>query len=379
MGTHHSNFKEKVYGLQITMATRTLRNRPAGFPVQQKPGKAIATNGFGRKVLGDITSGQNIVKPSIIGKPKEKVVINNEQESESMDIDEVVCGLPAGVADIDSKDLDNPQLCAEYVTETFAYLRGLERLTLVGGEHLAGQPTNDKMRSVLVDWLVEVQVQFKLLQETLFSTVDIIDRFMAIEGVNITRAKLQLVGVASMFLASKIEEVYAPACSDFVYITDNAYSEAEIKTMELKIVAALDFSLAQPTAINFLRRISKAGDVDVLQHSLAKYTLELSMGDYTMVKCPGSQLAAAALCLSLLVLEQGSTENTVWTPTLAYYSGYTKEQVMPLVRRHAANILKIHKPTSKLQAVRTKYRSSKFLKVSEMTELCGEVVLNLAN
>merc|ERR1719481_703122 len=281
-----------------------------------------------------------------------------------MDIDEVVCGPPAGVADIDSKDLDNPQLCAEYVTETFAYLRGLERLTLVDAEHLAWQPTNDKMRALLVDWLVEVQVQFKLLQETLFSTVDIIDRFMAREGNNVTRAKLQL--------------VYAPACSDFVYITDNAYSEVEIKAMELKIVKTLDFSLAQPIAINFLRRISKAGDVDVLQHSLAKYTLELSLVDYSMVECPGSQLAAAALCLSLLVLEQGTTEDTVWTPTLAYYSGYTQEEVLSLVRRHAANILKIHKPTSKLQAVRTKYRSSKFLKVSEMKELCGGVVQNLA-
>merc|ERR1712098_524287 len=207
---------------------------------------------------------------------------------------------------------------------TFAYLRGLERLTLVDGEHLAGQPTNDKMRALLVDWLVEVQVQFKLLQETLFSTIDIIDRFIAREGMNVTRAKLQLVGVASMFLASKIEEVYAPACSDFVYITDSAYSEEEIKAMELRIVKTLDFSLAQPTAINFLRRISKAGDVDVLQHSLAKYTLELSLVDYTMVQCPGSQLAAAALCLSLLVLEQGSTEDTVWTPTLAYYSCYQR-------------------------------------------------------
>merc|ERR1719481_39508 len=131
--------------------------------------------------------------------------------------------------------------------------------------------------------------------------------------MNVTRAKLQLVGVASMFLASKIEEVYAPACSDFVYITDNAYSEEEIKAMELKIVKTLDFSLAQPTAINILRRISKAGDVDVLQHSLAKYTLELSLVDYTMVQCPGSQLAAAALCLSLLV-----------PPTLAYYSCYQR-------------------------------------------------------
>merc|ERR1712115_594731 len=107
--------------------------------------------------------------------------------------------------------------------------------------------------------LVEVQIQFKLLQETLFLTVDTIDRFLAVEGKTIHRSKLQLVGVAAMFLVSKIEEVYAPAVSDFVYITDNAYTEAEIRQMELRIIRALEFDLCQPIALNFLRRYSKAG------------------------------------------------------------------------------------------------------------------------
>merc|ERR1712029_886574 len=128
-----------------------------------------------------------------------------------------------------------------------------EPSSAVRAGHLLGCSINDKMRAVLVDWLVEVQVQFKLLQETLFSTISIMDRFLAIEGLTITRSKLQLVGVAAMFLASKIEEMYAPACSDFVYITDNAYSEAEIRATELKIVKALQFNLSQPVSLNFLR------------------------------------------------------------------------------------------------------------------------------
>merc|ERR1712096_75049 len=85
--------------------------------------------------------------------------------------------------------------------------------------------------------------------------------------------KVRQTRVAAMFLVSKIEEVYAPAVSDFVYITDNAYTEAEIKHMELRIIRALNFDLCQPIPLNFLRRYSKAGNVDVLQHSLAKYIL----------------------------------------------------------------------------------------------------------
>merc|ERR1712243_218519 len=340
-------------------------------------GESEVSNMAERKVLGDITDKQNLANlpPS---KVMEKEIYSTNDEIECMDTNDDANGfLPIGVLDIDSKDVDNPQLCAEYVTETFAYLKGLERRALVPKDHLQGQQTNDKMRAVLVDWLVEVQVQFKLLQETLFSTIDIIDRFMAVEGGSVSRGKLQLVGVAAMFLASKIEEVYAPACSDFVYITDNAYTEDEIKATELRLVRALEFNLSQPVAINFLRRYSKAGDVDVLQHSLAKYSLELSLTDYSLVPVPGSQLAAASPCLSLLVLDQEASMDNVWTPTLAYYSGYTMDAILPLVRRLAAIIVKTHKPSAKFQAVRTKYKGSKFLRVADLGELKSDVLQNL--
>ena len=141
------------------------------------------------------------------------------------------------------------------------------------------------------------------MQETLFSTISIVDRFLAVEGLTITRSKLQLVGVAAMFLASKVEEVYAPACSDFVYITDNAYTEDAIKQMEMKILETLKFNLFEPLSLHFLRRFSKAGDVDVLQHSLAKFAIELALVEYDLVPVPGSKLAASALYLSLMLLE----------------------------------------------------------------------------
>merc|ERR1711972_854117 len=236
---------------------------------------------------------------------------------------------PIGVADIDEKDLENPQLCAEYTQDVYAYLRKLEPSSAVRAGHLLGCSINDKMRAVLVDWLVEVQVQFKLLQETLFSTISIVDRFLAVEGRSVTRSKLQLVGVAAMFLASKVEEVFAPACSDFVYITDHAYTEDAIKQMEIKILQTLKFSLFEPLSIHFLRRFSKAGDVDVLQHSLAKYDL---------VPVPGSKLAASALCLSLMLLEPKEKEATVWNKTLKFYSGYSKEDLAPTVSRLAQTI-----------------------------------------
>lgn len=82
------------------------------------------------------------------------------------------------------------------------------------------------MRAILVDWIIEVHLKFKLLPETLFVTVSLIDRFL--EKQVVSRTKLQLVGVTAMLIASKYEEIYAPEVRDFVFITDNAYSRSEI-------------------------------------------------------------------------------------------------------------------------------------------------------
>jgi hypothetical protein len=84
--------------------------------------------------------------------------------------------------DIDAADSASPQLCAEYATEIYKYLRSLEARVgyTVREDYLVNCSITSKMRAVLVDWLVEVQQQFRLLQETLFMTISIIDRLVVI-------------------------------------------------------------------------------------------------------------------------------------------------------------------------------------------------------
>lgn len=82
------------------------------------------------------------------------------------------------------------------------------------------------MRAILIDWLIEVHLKFKLLPESLFLTVNLIDRFL--EKVMVPRTQLQLVGVTAMLIASKYEEIYAPTAKEFAYITDRAVSKRDI-------------------------------------------------------------------------------------------------------------------------------------------------------
>ena len=127
-----------------------------------------------------------------------------------------------------------------------------------------------KMRGVLIDWLIGVHLQFHLLQETLYTTVAILDRYLQYDVKKISRSKLQLVGVASMLIAAKYEEIYAPEVKDFVYITDRAYTERDILKMEIRVLAVLNFNLGRPLPLHFLRRASKAGGVEAATHTLAK-------------------------------------------------------------------------------------------------------------
>lgn len=268
------------------------------------------------------------------------------------------------VEDIDARDRENPQVCSEYAAQIYSHLRQLEGRYQLPRDPLVGLPVTGRMRAVLADWLVEVQQQFKLLQETLFLTLSIVDRYLACEGRFIFKSQLQLLGVSAMFIAAKIEEIFAPEVGDFVYVTDDAYSKEEVKHMELKILAALNWDFSAPLGINFLRRYSRAGDVSPQQHSLAKFSLELGLQEYQLLGVPASKQAAASLHLSLLLLAPGPQ---VWSPTLQHYSGYTAAQLEPTVSVLASMLSSAH--TTKLQAVRTKYRDSKFHRVSILPQL----------
>ncbi|XP_033750893.1 G2/mitotic-specific cyclin-B-like [Pecten maximus] len=273
------------------------------------------------------------------------------------------------VQDIDANDKENPQLVSEYVNDIYDYMRHLEEKYTVQPNYLEGQEVSGKMRAILIDWLCQVHHRFHLLQETLYLTVAIIDRFLQLCPV--PRNKLQLVGVTCMLIASKYEEMYAPELADFVYITDNAYQKKDIRDMEAKILRALDFNMGKPLCLHFLRRDSKAGQVDAMKHTLAKYLMELTIVEYDMVHYNPSEIAAGALCLSMLLLD-----GSKWTDTLSHYSSYSEKTLMPMVHKLSTLVIKAEK--SKLTAVRTKYASSKFNKISTISELQSQTLIDLA-
>ena len=98
------------------------------------------------------------------------------------------------------------------------------------------------MRCILLDWMVDVHIKFKLHPETFFLAVDIVDRYLT--GNQVTRAKLQLVGVVATLLAAKHEEIWPPEVKDCIYIAANTYSREDILEAEREVSNFLEFKLA---------------------------------------------------------------------------------------------------------------------------------------
>jgi hypothetical protein len=208
------------------------------------------------------------------------------------------------VADLDIEDLDDPLMVAEYVVEIFDYMKDLELETAANPRYIDHQPDLEwKMRGILVDWLIEVHTRFRLLPETLFLAVNIIDRFLSAEVVALDR--LQLVGVAAMFIASKYEEVLSPHVANFSHVADETFSDKEILDAERHILATLEYNMSFPNPMHFLRRISKADNYDIHTRTLGKYLMEISLLDHRFMAYRQSHVGAAAMYLARLILERG--------------------------------------------------------------------------
>ncbi|KAI0434535.1 hypothetical protein F5Y09DRAFT_234400 [Xylaria sp. FL1042] len=216
-------------------------------------------------------------------------------------------------------------MVAEYGDEIFQYMKEQEMALLPNPHYMDDQGEIQwSMRSVLMDWVVQVHARFGLLPETLFLTVNYIDRFLSNKVVSL--AKLQLVGATAIFIAAKYEEINCPSVQEIVYMVDGGYTVEEILKAERFMLSMLDFELGWPGPMSFLRRISKADDYDLGTRTLAKYFLEVVIMDERFVASPPSYIAAGAHCLSRLVLHKGE-----WTPAHVHYSGYTNQQLKPLV------------------------------------------------
>ncbi|XP_021283658.1 putative cyclin-A3-1 [Herrania umbratica] len=269
--------------------------------------------------------------------------------------------------DIDAKS-DDPQMCGHYVSDIYEYLHQMEvdpkRRPLPDYIEKVQKDVTANMRGILVDWLVEVAEEYKLVSDTLYMTISYIDRFLSLNTLN--RQRLQLLGVSSMLIASKYEEINPPNVEDFCYITDNTYTKDEVVKMEADILKSLKFELGNPTIKTFLRRLTRVAQEDYKASSLqleflGYYLAELSLLDYGCVKFLPSMVAASVTFLTRFIIQP---KRHPWSSAVQQYSGYKASDLKECVL--IIHDLYLSRRGGALQAVREKYKQHKFKCVAMM-------------
>ncbi|KAJ6649296.1 G1/S-specific cyclin-E [Pseudolycoriella hygida] len=124
----------------------------------------------------------------------------------------------------------------------------LERDPEMFAHHSALDP---RMRAILLDWLVEVCEVYKLHRETYYLAVDYLDRYLS-ANTDTPKTRLQLIGITSLFIAAKVEEIYPPKITEFAYVTDGACEEEDIINQEPSLLKALDWRTSTVTVIGWL-------------------------------------------------------------------------------------------------------------------------------
>ena len=267
-----------------------------------------------------------------------------------------------------SKIEDNVQIPKEYMNKIYYNLLKEEDEGIVPKpkyNYMKEQKEiNEQMRSILIDWIIDVHYKFGFTDETLFMTVLIIDRYLTVK--QITRAKLQLLGITAMMIACKHEEIDLPKVDDFTYITDNAYVKDEVLKMENDVLKELNFNLLYPSQIKFFEYLSIHFGFDKKKHMMGKYLMESFLIDIKCTKYKPSVISSACCYIVMKFFKmknyQESYDKKFYSLIVNDDSKYTEHDIKECAKDICLFVDNINK--TKFLACQKKYAKPEHEKVS---------------
>ncbi|KAJ4879369.1 cyclin b3 [Raphanus sativus] len=247
-------------------------------------------------------------------------------------------------------DESNQLEVAEYVDDIYQFYWNAEALNPALGYYLPTQTKVSPMtRGILINWLIEVHFKFHLMHETLYLTMNLLDRYLS--QVPIQKNEMQLIGLTALLLASKYEDYWHPRIKDLISISAEAYTRQQILGMERIMLKQLKFRLNEATPYVFMLRFLKAARSNKKLEQLAFYLIELCLVEYEALKFKPSMLCASAIYVARCTLRM----TPVWTPLLNNHTHYNVSQMKDC----SDMILGFHKAakTGKLRVTYDKYMS----------------------
>ncbi|KAH6836662.1 Aldolase-type TIM barrel family protein [Perilla frutescens var. hirtella] len=210
----------------------------------------------------------------------------------------------------------------DYVDDIYQYYWVMEGQNPLLKSYLETQKDiTPHMRGILINWLIEVHQKFDLMEETLFLTVTLLDRYLSLELIK--KSEIQLVGLTALLLASKYEDFWHPRVTDLISISAESYTRDQMLKMEKTILKKLKFRLNQPTPYVFMLRFLKAAQSDKKFERLAFYLIELCLVEHEALNYKPSMLCASAIYVARCTMRLTPR----WTPLLTKHARYEESEI----------------------------------------------------
>lgn len=208
------------------------------------------------------------------------------------------------------------------------------------------------MRPYLIDFLIEAHGAFNLLPETLFLTINLLDRYCSRRIVY--KRHYQLVGCAALLIASKYgdRKEYVPTIGELKCMCCSLYDDDMFTQMEWHVLQTLDWTIGHPTIDGFLRIALIDSPLDLEVEHMARYIAEIAMFSKDFISKHPSDMARSSLALARLILNRPQPMQEEWA------SKYDPQTVYTLSHQ-------LHHPSSILAR---KYSTSKLARVSALLE-----------
>ena len=151
---------------------------------------------------------------------------------------------------------------------------------------------------------------------------------------------MHILGVTSILIASKYEEIYPPDLQDILTVAENKFDRKQVLKMERTILFAIQFEITQPSAYRFLERYRKLSTIvnDDRVFFFAQYLQEITLLDATLLQYAPSEISAAALILSTKCLKKAKA----WTKTMEKATLYTEAHLAPIIEEVKSFVLEVN-------------------------------------
>lgn len=269
---------------------------------------------------------------------------------------------------IDSNSTNDIKMVKEYNSDIFKYFYQREPVLSPAFNYTKDKHSmyylRPKLRTILVDWIVQVHEKFQCISETLLLAINIMDRFLSTSKVS--TSKLQLVAITSLFIASKFYEINLPKISNYAYVTDGAASIRDIKLAEYQILKALNFEIAWPNSMDFIRRISKSDNYDERTRKYAKMIIEFAYCSTLFIHLKPSLLSVLSMYIAKKMTmqsvekdKQEAEENLIkWlTPFLNNEDYHDLKDSSRIIKKYSSLLLdEIVNPSIKIECLIQKFK-----------------------